>query len=585
MTKLKFFDFRNRKLVHFVLLSSMVVLQLLLLLVLYGETEYEAKVKGFEQQLNYSSEAKNISNHDLSDFTLTVKDINNFYNTRDSSFLNRLHLRFLGRHMDNLAYISSPNEQFFDLLNMKNLSESYFLLAEHTSSDGPNNFINTLPTDDLDAKSLAYRDLLTRIKKANTELDSLHTKEKYVWIADSIKDKIALHKEKLKIAFSVLNMITPVETKELVDAESPTSDIAGFFTKDLATDLDNCREECLDFIQEINQINESTLGTIVEYELLLFDMDLLLEGYKKAIDVLNIKTKSDLNKEKSVKHRLRIYRLVMIAILIILSLVLILYTRRTFEYERRLELAQLISEKNLKFKNRIVSMISHEIRSPLNIISIYCNSIVKRMKENDLLEAVKAIQFTTNSISVLANQVLKFSRSEDKMLKLNMSSFKLKEELVKILDGLACLVESSENEFYLRIEVDKQLTVNSDIIKIQELFYNIVGNANKFTQKGKIEVLVNCEAISSKSYKLKAQIKDNGIGMSDEDLKNVFEAYYQGVISEKVHNLGLGLGLNLCKELVELFNGDIKLESQLNKGTIVRFYIYLEKSEVAQDNS
>ena len=119
--------------------------------------------------------------------------------------------------------------------------------------------------------------------------------------------------------------------------------------------------------------------------------------------------------------------------------------------------------------------------------------------------------------------------------------------------------------------------VSSDLIKIHQLFYNIVGNANKFTEKGVIKINTTIDENVNNTLKFTVAISDTGSGISKEDLENVFESYYQGIISEKVNDIGAGLGLNLCKEIVELFEGNIKIESIINKGTTVTFSLILNK--------
>jgi signal transduction histidine kinase len=74
---------------------------------------------------------------------------------------------------------------------------------------------------------------------------------------------------------------------------------------------------------------------------------------------------------------------------------------------------------------------------------------------------------------------------------------------------------------------------------------------------------------------LKVVISDNGIGIAENDLENIFESYYQGTVSEKVNNLGVGLGLNICKEIIELFDGGISIESKPDNGTKVTFNLIL----------
>jgi signal transduction histidine kinase len=107
--------------------------------------------------------------------------------------------------------------------------------------------------------------------------------------------------------------------------------------------------------------------------------------------------------------------------------------------------------------------------------------------------------------------------------------------------------------------------------------YNVIGNANKFTTKGQIHFRCDLQEFSLSTWNLVVTIEDTGVGISKADLEHIFDNFYQGVVDEKVHNLGAGLGLNLCKELVELFDGTIQVTSELNKGTTVVFNLILKK--------
>lgn len=332
--------------------------------------------------------------------------------------------------------------------------------------------------------------------------------------------------------------------------------------------------ELLKLNEEIQLLKNNHLMMQSQFKELLIDRNALLEKYNTAINLLENKEQLQIERQQSLG---KIMRKGLLALVLALSILLIFFTRITFKYEEHLENTQKMALNNLKFKDRIVGMISHEIRSPLNIVSLYCNAINKRIKDTELRDSIKSIQFTTNSISLITNQVLSFAKSEDKKMKLNKNSFKLERELVQILDGLKNFVENSGNKLKLNLNIPDEATVYSDSVKIHELFYNIVGNANKFTENGEIEVSAFCTDLTPDEYQLEVKVKDNGIGMSEVDVENVFKEFYQGEVSEKVHNLGLGLGLNLCKELVELFKGDIGVKSQINEGTTVTFKVCLKK--------
>jgi signal transduction histidine kinase len=104
---------------------------------------------------------------------------------------------------------------------------------------------------------------------------------------------------------------------------------------------------------------------------------------------------------------------------------------------------------------------------------------------------------------------------------------------------------------------------------------NILGNANKFTENGQIDLSMATEKVDENTISLITTVGDTGVGISDSDLEKIFEPYYQGMISDKIDNFGAGLGLNLCKEIIELFNGEILVSSKLHKGTKVTFRINL----------
>lgn len=247
----------------------------------------------------------------------------------------------------------------------------------------------------------------------------------------------------------------------------------------------------------------------------------------------------------------------------------------TFEYEKKLTTAQSQILQSLNFKNRIMGMISHEIRSPLSIISIYSKIISSSIKDSEIKDTFDSIQFTTNSLLLLANQILEYSKDENQSLKLKNKNFYLKNEINQIISSMISLVKSKGNEIEVTTNLVSDYEVYSDATKIHQLFYNIIGNANKFTNHGLISIAIDFEIAKDKKLNLKVTIQDNGIGISENDLKNIFELYYQGIVSGKVNDLGVGLGLNLCKEIVELFGGEINIQSEQGNGTKVVFNLIL----------
>lgn len=297
--------------------------------------------------------------------------------------------------------------------------------------------------------------------------------------------------------------------------------------------------------------------------------------YTESLNVLQSKTEKQLQKQYKRNKVVRSYALnIFRALMIVVSLAILYFTRAAFQYEKKLTLTKNKIKESLNFKNRIMGMISHEIRSPLSILAIYSKMIASSIKDAEMKETFQSIQFTTNSLLLLANQILEYSKDENRLLELNSDRFRLKCEIHQIVTSMGSLVECKGN----RLDVVSNLPdleVFSDPVKIHQLFYNIIGNANKFTKDGVIVVSMDVEKVGDEKINFKVSIEDNGYGISENDLENIFERYYQGTVSGKVNDLGAGLGLNLCKEIIELFGGSIIVQSDKGKGTKVEFNLFL----------
>lgn len=265
--------------------------------------------------------------------------------------------------------------------------------------------------------------------------------------------------------------------------------------------------------------------------------------------------------------------------MIFISLVIIYLAVQSFRREKKLERANKTIQENLNFKNRVLGMFSHEMRAPMQIMNLLLGRIAKVAQVDEVKEHIKTIQFTNNSLLIQANQILQYTKDPSKQQNLQKSKVLLKENLDTLMASFQPFIASRNNQFDVQTQIDSKLEVYTDIAKIHQIFTNILSNANKFTENGTIKADIKVVNEKENLYLLKAQIKDSGIGISKKDLEAVFEPYYQGIISNKVENMGVGLGLNLCKELVQLFNGNISATSEEGKGTQINFSLYLNKTQ------
>jgi signal transduction histidine kinase len=302
----------------------------------------------------------------------------------------------------------------------------------------------------------------------------------------------------------------------------------------------------------------------------------LMNIYENAIKDSKANLQKEYEKQYSKNNRSRMYLLFgAIIMMFIVSILIMILTRIAFIYERKLNKANKRIKENLNFKNRILGMLSHELRSPLKIIGLFINKINKKTNDDSIKEYLKSISFTNNTLLIQANQILEYTKNQQVENKLVPVVFNLKNEINAILTSIKPYIETRNNEFIISENINPEITIYSDNTKINQLFMNILGNANKFTENGKIKVNTKTETIDQNTISLITEITDTGAGISKKDLEKIFEPYYQGVLSDDVENLGAGLGLSLCKEMVELYSGKIFVTSEINKGTTVTFALNL----------
>ena len=567
-------NFKNRKAVHFALLASIIFLQLLLLVILYNEIFNESKLDNLETELEISDQAKHFSDLTKGDYIAIQYNLQNYIQTKDNKYLTNYNtaLYNLNKNIDSLAKTSNNSDSF--LLYLKNTDSDTLSIKQLNKAIDSLINVQILPSPQLEKDLLKlnrfnYEDVLNSITvESYMMVDSVERKGLFTRLGNAIAGKVDVQKEKVNVVVTMKygkKVSTGNIEEQLANAFKNTNNYYQNEFLNYKNNLSALKGKDSDFLNRNNQL--------LDYS------SLLLEKYNEALASFSKDTKLKFQDQYKTNKLIRNYAVIgLVLFMVIISGILILLTRLAFDYEKRLLLAQEKIQQNLSFKNRIVGMISHEIRSPLNILSIYSRNISKQIKDESLQESLKSIQFTTNSLSLLANQVLDYSKNENKKLELNKSEFKLKDELDEILKSLASFVENNNNKLEIKNTITENFQIHSDVVKIHQLFYNIVGNANKFTKKGIIKVDLKTEKTINNRLNLSIEIKDNGIGINEEDLQHIFESYYQGEISANVKNLGAGLGLNLCKELIELFDGKINVTSKKNVGTTVQFNLLLDQS-------
>ncbi|RSC92500.1 hybrid sensor histidine kinase/response regulator [Tenacibaculum singaporense] len=258
-------------------------------------------------------------------------------------------------------------------------------------------------------------------------------------------------------------------------------------------------------------------------------------------------------------------------IIVLFSIIILNDFWRSQHYRQELESANAVTSSLLKSREQLISMVSHDLRTPLSTITGFSELLQKSITNRKEKNYIVHIQNASVYMGQLVGDLLEFSKLENSKITIEAIPFDLKRNIEEVADSAKNLVQNKP----ISVEVKHDEKINSLIIsdpfRIKQILYNLVTNACKFTKEGSIIIKSKLRSVKEQSY-IEIIVIDTGVGIDKDKQDKVFKEFTQVHEKENGQN-GFGLGLTISRRLAELLGGSLTLQSSLGKGSKFSLFV------------
>ena len=388
--------------------------------------------------------------------------------------------------------------------------------------------------------------------------------------------------------------------KNAVSDASSTSDIASILKKykgvkvpatfekiKKSNKIDKVVMETLSLLNKVNEEAKASKSLINEKMHKLWQNDVQVS--KKLDDLLhNFEEEVLINSQKLSQERKTIFEnsknllilsfLIALGIIAISSIIIINDFVTSQRYRRKLEAANRKSNNLLKNREQLISMVSHDLRTPLSSIVGYSELLGKLDITEKGKNYLSHIKFSSEYISKLVDELLDYTRIESGKVVIEKIPFNLPE----VIDEVASNVKSAYKNKQVALsfafsDIVNNLNFSTDAYRVKQILYNLISNAFKFTEQGTVRIEADARFYKDDIYEIGVAVTDTGIGIKEEQQEHIFNEFTQANDEISKFYGGFGLGLHISQKLARLLNGKIYLESEEGKGSTFTLRFLAEK--------